>query len=192
IGIPCSGMKNPAGVVEKTDAASLPLEIKCTECVNPNPVIYDELIGELVTVTDKPERFNSVEELEQMSPDEKYEYWAKQYEKCIRCYACRNTCPACNCKECYVDQYRVGWQNKAVDVAENQMFHITRAIHVAGRCIECGECERLCPMNIPIMKMNRKLIKDINELFGDYAAGVDLEAKPPLGQFNTNDPEEFM
>jgi ferredoxin len=192
IGIPCNGMRTANGAVEKTDPANLPLEQKCTECVHPNPVIYDELIGEPVVVADKSDRFNDVLELEKLSPDEKYQYWATQFDKCIRCYACRNTCPACNCKECYVDQYRVGWQNKAVDLAENQMFHVTRAMHVAGRCVECGECQRQCPMGIPIMQMNRKLIKEINELFGEYAAGVDLEAKPPLGQFNTDDPEEFM
>ena len=153
---------------------------------------FDELIGEKVPESDKPERFDAVNELEKKSPDEKYEYWAKQFDKCIRCYACRNACPACNCRECYVDQYRVGWQGKQNNRAENQVFGLTRAFHISDRCIECGECERVCPMGLPLMELNRKLIKDLNELFGPYEAGVDPEVKPPLGLYSEDDPEEFM
>jgi formate dehydrogenase subunit beta len=155
IGIPCAGMKDPdTGETAK----------KCRECTHPNPVVFDELIGEKVPESDKPERFDAVNELEKKSPDEKYEYWAKQFDKCIRCYACRNACPACNCRECYVDQYRVGWQGKQNNRAENQVFGLTRAFHISDRCIECGECERVCPMGLPLMELNRKLIKDLNEL----------------------------
>ncbi|ATW25109.1 4Fe-4S dicluster domain-containing protein [Candidatus Formimonas warabiya] len=183
IGIPCRGMKDPdTGETAK----------KCLECTHPNPVVFDVMIGEKVAEKDKPERFHAVTELEKKSADEKYEYWAKQYDKCIRCYACRNVCPACNCKECFVDQYRVGWQGKQNNRAENQFFGLTRAMHIADRCIECGECERACPMNLPLMELNRKLIKDINELFGPYEAAVDPEEKPPLGYYKEDDPEKFM
>lgn len=194
LGIPCSGMRKAAEGQEKAKAADLPLEDKCQYCEHPNPVIYDHLLGDEVAVNNAnlENKFVDVIEMENLTPDEKYQYWSNQFSKCIRCYACRNICPACNCKECYVDQYRVGWQNKAVDLAENQMFHITRAIHVAGRCVECGECERICPMDIPLMKLNKKLTKDINQLFGEHKAGLDLEEEPPLGRFKTEDPEEFM
>jgi hypothetical protein len=47
-------------------------------------------------------------------------------------------------------------------------------------------------MDIPIMLLNKKLIKDINLLFGDYDAGIDVNEKLPLGHFDKNDPEEFM
>ena len=40
------------------------------------------------------------------------------------------------------------------------------------------------------MLMNKKYMKDINELFGAYDAGIDLEA--PLGSYKLDDPEEFM
>jgi hypothetical protein len=32
----------------------------------------------------------------------------------------------------------------------------------------------------------------MNELFGPYDAGVNLEKKPPFGFFQVDDPEEFM
>lgn len=183
VGIPCAGKKDP----ETGEEAK-----KCRECTHPNPVVFDVLIGEKVPEKDKPERFDAVNELEQKSPDEKYEYWAKQFDKCIRCYACRNVCSACNCRECYVDQHQVGWQGKQNNRAENQVFGLTRAMHIADRCIECGECERVCPMGIPLMELNRKLIKDLNELFGPYEAAVDLEVLPPLGLYKEDDPEKFM
>ena len=183
IGIPCTGKKDP-----HTDAPAK----KCVECCHPNPVVYDVLIGEKVPEEAKPERFDDVKAWEQKSADERFEYWAKQYDKCIRCYACRNVCPACSCRECFVDQYRVGWQGKQNNRAENQLYCLTKAFHVAGRCIECGECERVCPMGLPLMELNRKVIQDLDELFGPYEASLDTETEPPLSMFKLNDPEKFM
>ena len=50
------------------------------------------------------------------------------------------------------------------------MFHMIHALHLAGRCTECGECERACPMNIPLGKLKKKINMDMLELF-DYVAG---------------------
>ena len=69
------------------------------------------------------------------------------------------------------------------------MFHIIRAFHVAGRCTDCGECSRVCPQNIPLHLLNRKFIKDINELYGEFQAGEDTETRAPLNIFDKNDVE---
>ena len=69
------------------------------------------------------------------------------------------------------------------------MFHIIRAYHVAGRCTDCGECSRVCPQNIPLHLLNRKFIKDMNELYGDYQAGEDTGARAPLVNFTKDDVE---
>jgi ferredoxin len=69
------------------------------------------------------------------------------------------------------------------------MFHIIRAFHVAGRCTDCGECSRVCPQNIPLHLLNRKFIKDINELYGDFQAGDDTETRAPLTNFRMDDCE---
>ena len=66
-----------------------------------------------------------------------------------------------------------------------------RAFHLAGRCIGCGECERASPMGIPLTELNKKLEKDVKELF-EYKSGLDAEEKPLLAMFKPDDPEEFI
>jgi Na+-translocating ferredoxin:NAD+ oxidoreductase RnfC subunit len=67
------------------------------------------------------------------------------------------------------------------------MWQIMHAMHLAGRCTDCGECERACPMTIPIQRIRRKLNQEIKELFA-YEAGIDPEATPPLYTFQVEEP----
>ncbi|KAB2954566.1 4Fe-4S ferredoxin [Heliorestis acidaminivorans] len=212
IGLPCPGMVDKEAVKDQRHVHDLPLLRKCQECRYPNPVLADRTLGD-VQVTKEPgvpigitaeraiqkgvgskgkERYQEVKEIEALSADEKYAFWQKQHEKCLRCYACRNICPACNCRECIFESDKKGWVNKAATTTDNAFFGITRAMHVAGRCVDCGECERVCPAGIPIMKINRKIMQDIDELFGTYDAGTDLEEAGPLNHFKLDDPEEFL
>ncbi|NLV16348.1 MAG: 4Fe-4S binding protein [Syntrophomonadaceae bacterium] len=198
IGINCPGMKDPneyaraASGFGKAPAAEI--AAKCQVCQNPNPFIYDEIIGDLQKVEPSNERFASVEEIEKMTPDERYNFFAQELSKCIRCYACRNACVACNCRTCIFDESKPQWVGRSTDTVNNMLYHIIRATHVAGRCVECGECERVCPVGIPLMLLNRKLVKDVDELFGPYQAGLSLEddAIPPLSRYRVDDPDEFM
>ena len=178
IGLPCGGKVAPI----------------CTTCTHRNPVTYDVLLGEPVAEIEvsEEERFKEVNELEVLSSKAQYDYWQRQFSKCIHCYACRNACPACNCTECYADQYRVGWQGKQIDRAENQVYGLTRTFHVGDRCIECGECERVCPSGLPIMSQTRKILKDINELWGNYECGLTDSRPHILGEFDLTDRDDFM
>ena len=131
-----------------------------------------------------------VEKLEAMTPDERFAFWRGELSRCIRCNACRNVCPACSCENCVFDNPKSGISNKAAaDSFEENMFHIIRAFHVAGRCTDCGECSRVCPQNIPLHLLNRKFIKDINTFYGEYQAGADAESRAPLNIYNTEDVE---
>jgi ferredoxin len=81
-------------------------------------------------------------------------------------------------------------ENKAIsDSFEEKMFHIIRAFHVAGRCTDCGECSRVCPQHIPLHLLNRKLIKDMNEAYGEYQAGAVEGSRAPLVNYSENDIE---
>ena len=176
IGLPCSGKENPV----------------CARCAHPNPLVYDELIGELVTENKAIDRFSEVRRMEAMPIAQRREMWEAEFTKCIRCYACRNACPACNCRECFADQYRTGWQGKQMNSTENRVYGLTRAYHVGDRCIECGECERVCPMGLPIMLQTGKLLKECNELFGEYECGMSEDEVPALGAYNLGDADSFM
>ncbi len=174
---------------DKTVAKYEVMAERCLSCKSKKHVVYDELIGEDGDVIDS-DRFDMVEKLENMTSDERYEFWRNELSRCIRCNACRNVCPACTCENCVFDNDKSGVANKAVsDSFEENMFHIIRAFHVAGRCTDCGECSRVCPQHIPLHLLNRKFIKDINELYGEYQAGADTESRAPLTNFTKEDVE---
>ena len=84
-----------------------------------------------------------------------------------------------------------GIANKAAaNTFEEKMFHIIRAFHVAGRCTDCGECSRVCPQHIPLHLLNRKFIKDIDELLRRVSGGRrDTDSRAPLVNFTTDDLE---
>ena len=171
--------------VAKVDA----LAERCLNCKSKKHVIYDELLGEDGEVQDS-HRFDMVEKLEAMTQDERFAFWRGELSRCIRCNACRNVCPACSCENCVFDNPKSGIANKAAaDSFEENMFHIIRAFHVAGRCTDCGECSRVCPQNIPLHLLNRKFIKDINEFYGTFQAGEDTETRAPLNIYSTEDVE---
>ncbi len=181
-----------AGRTEKVTAGEF-LLAKCQSCRHPNPVVYDKLAWEEVSVRPVGEdvRFGRVAGLEKKDTEERFAYWNRQFERCIRCFACRNVCPACNCRTCIFDQAEPRWLGKASDMADTLNYQIIRAFHVAGRCFECGECERICPAGIPLQELNRKIIKDLNEYYGEYDAGLDPEDMPPLGIYRGEDPAGF-
>ena len=163
---------------------------RCLSCKSKKHVVYDELIGDEGEVVSDCDRFDTVEKLEAMTPEERFAFWRGELSRCIRCNACRNVCPACTCEQCVFDNPNSGIAQKAAaDTFEENMYHIIRAFHVAGRCTDCGECSRVCPQHIPLHLLNRKFIKDINEFYGAYQAGEDPAAKPPLGTYRKEDRE---
>ncbi len=174
---------------DETMSVAEAMSNKCLNCKSKKHVTYDELIGEDGEVTNS-DRFDMVEKLENMTSQERYDFWRAELSKCIRCNACRNVCPACTCENCVFNNPNSGVENKApANSFEENMFHIIRAFHVAGRCTDCGECSRVCPQNIPLHLLNRKFIKDINSLYGEYQAGADTTSKAPLNEYTKEDCE---
>ena len=198
------GIKSIAGANLEDEAETLTIETlygekkvpykeamleRCHVCKGKDHMIFDEIIGESKETKDG-DRFAEVERIEAMSPEEKFAFFQKELSKCIRCNACRNVCPACSCRKCVFDSNKFDSAQKAnVDSFEEKMFHIIRAFHVAGRCTDCGECSRVCPQGIPLHLFNRKFIQDIDELYGEYQAGADLEERGPLTSYQLDDAE---
>lgn len=175
------------GSITKDKAELLP--DRCINCKSKKHVAYDELLGEDGDVIDS-NRFDEVEKIEKMTPDERFAFWQGELSRCIRCNACRDVCPACTCEKCVFDNPNSGVENKAAaNSFEEQMFHIIRAFHVAGRCTDCGECSRVCPQHIPLHLLNRKFIKDIDNFYGEYQAGAEVGSRAPIVNYTTEDIE---
>lgn len=177
IGIPCQ---------DSLDGGSV-----CESCAGKKHVSCDELLGvEENENAGESKRLEVLDRFEKMTADERSEFWKNEFSRCIRCNACRNVCPACTCEKCVFDNNKLYTSQKVAETNfEESLFHIIRAWHVAGRCTDCGECSRVCPQGIPLYLLNRKYIKDINEIYGEYQAGSDMETKPPMLTYTTGDAE---
>ncbi len=175
---------------EKTFNRSEYLQENCAVCLHRNPVISDEMLGEPVQ-EQQVECYEDIKQIEAMTPEEKRKHFDALIEPCIRCYACRSACPACYCPTCFVDESKPQWVGKTTDPTDTRTFHFLRAFHVAGRCSDCGSCERACPVGIKVRQFTKKLEKEVKELYG-YEAGMVQDLRPPLDVYRPDDPEPFL
>ena len=167
------------------------LQENCAICIHRNPVVSDELMGDVVVEQSDVDRYADIRAIDEMSPEEKWKHFEDSVSTCIRCYACRSACPACYCPTCFVDESRPQWVGKTTDSTDIRTFHFLRAFHLAGRCTDCGACERSCPMGIKVRQFTKKLEKDVKDLYG-FEAGMTAGERPPLDTHRPGDPESFI
>ncbi len=154
---------------------------KCRQCTFSYAKYCDELIGatgqEVEADTRKPIGINY---LNSMTLDERMSFWRAHMERCLHCYACRNACPMCVCKDyCAGDSRNPHWLADDNEADSKMFFQLIHALHLAGRCTGCAECARACPMGIPVFWLKQQYGGIIKRLF-DYTAGINIEATPPL------------
>ncbi len=167
------------------------LQNNCAVCTHRNPIIHDEMLGDPVVEQTDVNPYSDVEKIEAMDPEKKQGFFTRLISRCIRCYACRNACPLCYCPTCFVDESAPQWVGKSIDPTDTMTFHFLRAYHCAGRCTDCGACERVCPMSISMRQFTKKLNKDTQELFS-WEAGLDPEQRPPLDVYRPDDYNDFI
>ena len=150
------------------------------------------MAGELPSLPELPPvETQELARLEAMTPQERWSFWKEHFSRCVKCYACRQVCPFCYCEQCLCDRNRPQAVESTPRPAGNMAWHIVRAMHLAGRCAGCAECERACPMDIPLNLLNRKMAKELKELYG-FEAGLEAREKGPLNEYREDDDQSFI
>ncbi len=178
IGVACEGVGQP-------------LEPKCKTCDVHMPRFADEVIGQAPSKADADSRYAELVAFMQKPASERLAFWMKELGRCVKCYACRQTCPMCYCERCLVDKNRPTVIDTSATLKGNFAWHIARAFHLAGRCIGCDECTRICPAGIDLRLLNLSLAKAAEDEFG-YRAGMDREVEPVIGSYSLKDKECFI
>ena len=180
IGMACNGLGDP-------------LAPKCRKCQVRVPRFADELIGEAraLPAPSGPPPADPLAALMALTPGERWAFWKSEFSRCVKCYACRQVCPLCYCERCIADKNRPTTIDTSASLKGNFAWHITRAFHLAARCIGCGECTRACPAAIPLGLLNRSLAEAASGEFA-YQPGMDPAAEPVFGAWSPSDKEDFI
>lgn len=182
-------LQTPAG--DRTVLLESVLSDSCLTCRFNNPVISDVALGDPAAPMNPDQEYGKVKAFENLPVEERWAYFTKEMAKCMRCFACRNTCPSCYCKVCFAEQNQPVWIGVSVDPSDTQMFQLMRIFHMAGRCVDCGSCIEVCPMGVDLRTFLKKLDKDGFELFNNRV-GADMDSPPPLSTYSYEDKEEFI
>jgi formate dehydrogenase subunit beta len=86
----------------------------------------------------------------------------KETSRCIKCYSCIENCPVCTSSN------GNGKKSLMVDngaLPPNPMFHMRRFAHISDSCINCGQCEELCAMDIPLALFSHAIRSELDASF---------------------------
>lgn len=103
---------------------------------------------------------------------EDYNFWGKEFLRCIKCMGCVENCPVCFCERCtLLDEFYV---KKGEIPPEYPIFHFIKAFHMAGRCVECNLCFESCPAVIPVNYLARRMNEFVKREFGYEPGGEEI------------------
>ena len=93
----------------------------------------------------------------------KLQEWFDTFDRCVKCYGCRNISPVCYCHDCTLEEAAMIPRGELPPANPN--FLMTRATHMVGRslCIYCGLCEEVCPADIPLKSLYKLVAKVVGQ-----------------------------
>jgi ferredoxin len=131
-----------------------------------------------------------LENLNKLTPSERWKFWIDELTPCFKCYACRAACPMCYCSRCTVDFNQPQWIPVPSHELGNFEWHFMRAVHLTGRCIDCDACYNACPLAIPLNLLTKKMIEDVKANFGGYQPL--LKGEHLMSTYKPDDKENFI
>jgi coenzyme F420-reducing hydrogenase delta subunit/ferredoxin len=188
IGVRCTGVTDGGGLAAKCRSCSGEVHSMCDVAIGPKGA-EEKLPGERPSPGEDP-RDAQIAYLESLPADHRWRYWQRQFNRCLRCYACRGACPLCYCESCISEKHRPQWISPVIDNRGNTAWNLIRAAHLAGRCTGCDECARACPADIRLDLINRKLVMEVDRQFGSISEAPDELS--PMTEFRLEDPEGFI
>jgi ferredoxin len=150
----------------------------------------EEFVGKIPAGLDDKQKA-LLARIEAMSRQERWAFWQGEFARCIKCYACRQACPMCYCTKCIVETNQPQWIPVSPHEEGNLEWHIVRAMHLAGRCLNCGFCAKACPVGIPLNLLTQRLAQEALSAFG-AVAGTSAKGEYALSMFKADDKEGFI
>lgn len=132
-----------------------------------------------------------IEKINAMPLEERWEFWTDELSKCFKCYACRAACPMCYCTKCIVEENRPQWIQPWTSTLANIEWHINRAMHMTGRCADCGACGMACPLGLPIHLLSHQIVAEVEANFG-MDANATVSGGNALSTYKPEDKESFI
>jgi len=183
IGICCEGVVDDTGKKMQN----------CEECMVPDAVVSDELLGTPSgSVTRKYKVNEDIIALAEEPLVERAAFFEEVFENCIRCNACRHSCPLCYCAKCCIDQETATLYNGANTTSGAFHALMTWSLHLAGRCVDCRNCEKACPSHLPLHLLHKMNESVIYENFQEHLAGVIPEDRGAFYKYSLKDPDDFI
>jgi len=190
IGVRCGGVLADPKSLQRLGPDTM--ADRCRTCETREPGLVDYLVGPMPeAVRGQSGRDAKIAELDAMTPEERWSFWQKELSRCTRCQACRQVCPLCYCDRCMADKTEPQWIESSPHPRGILAWHLIRAIHLAGRCVDCGECERACPVSIPLGLITRKVAQVVAQRFQHHPTD-DPSVPSPIGTWRSDDPQEFI
>ena len=202
IGVDCVGMIDAQG--EPTPG--------CAECKIKTPPVFDVRVefcesdvepngfqdesdpceaAEVSEARDMDDGVLAIDEAE--SQNEKLARFYGEIKKCILCFSCRQACYGCYCPVCFMDRDTLEWQPLSSDNTNvKAAYHLGRAMHLSGRCVGCGACERVCASGVNVRYIIKSITDYIENEF-DFRTGLDVDTEPVMTAYRNDDRDiDFM
>ena len=77
---------------------------------------------------------------------------------------------------------------------DSSAFHalMTWSLHLAGRCVDCRNCEKACPSHLPLHLLHKQNEMVIYENFQEHLAGMVPEDRGAFYKYSLSDPDDFI